>query len=207
MEGTDVHTGNVDDQPKNDHTFYGNGCENSYDSSLPYQGGSATACSTRLVSTLDPEMQKNGTYFTFSAATSTSGGSISSDNTNAPDTFCPLGWQLPYSGTGGDYYNQSRSWSYLFQKYSIISNRASVIRIRSYPFDYVYSGHYSLASAALFRQGNNYSSWSITNNMSEYAYRISVMDTFIVLNDPNTKYVAQPTRCNPRVSILILKHN
>ena len=148
-----------------DHTYYGNGCSGG--------NGSATPCSTRIIQTADSENQKNGTYYHFQAATSGAGGAISTDNTNSSDTFCPLGWQLPYSGTDGDYYNKSRSWNYLFTTYGVAfdaGTTADATKIKSYPFSYVYSGNYNWITGRLYNQSGNSGYWSSTVVSSTNAY-------------------------------------
>ena len=163
MEGTDIYTGNKDTSAAHDHTYYGNGCSNGWGTGG--DGGSSTSCTTRLVTTYDSvEIQKNGTYFHFQAATSGSGGSINTDNTDAPDSFCPLGWQLPYGGTGGDYYDKSKSRYFLLGKYNYGDNLNGNIGVMSYPLDYVYNGRYRWSSALLYFQGNQSAYWHLTSS-------------------------------------------
>ena len=147
-----------------DHTYYGNGCPSGY--------GETTPCSTRIVETSDNENQKNGTYYHFQAATSGAGGAISTDNTNSSDSFCPLGWQMPYGGTGGDYYDKSKFWNYLFNKYSIVDDETSATKVKSYPFSYVYSGFYHWNTGRLYNQSNNGNYWSSTVVSSTLAYSL-----------------------------------
>ncbi|MBR3156991.1 hypothetical protein IKF20_00965 [Candidatus Saccharibacteria bacterium] len=153
MEGTDINR-YADTSNLNDHSYYGNGCPNVWDSSAgaPYYGGSLVSCSTRIIETYQREVQKIGTYLNFQAATSGTGGAAYAPNIPVPDSFCPLGWQLPYDGTGGDYYDKSKSVNYLFNLYSF--DRLSYNNIMSYPFDYVLSGHLWIQPGALYRQGN-----------------------------------------------------
>ena len=127
-----------DTNKDNNHTYYGNGCTGDWNS------GSQIACSPAMVSTYDGEDQQIGVYYTFQAATSGSGGTtFATDNSNVPDTFCPLGWQSPYSGTGGDYYDKSRSWKFLFDKYSYDGSLTGSQGARSYPISIVMSGFYN----------------------------------------------------------------
>ena len=152
----------TDGNVTHDHTFYGNGCPQTW-----AEGGSKTPCSTRIIKTVDNENQKNGTYFNFQAATSGTGGALSTSNTVVPDTFCPLGWQMPYSGTGGDYYDKSKSWRYIFNTYhftasSMDSNNA----YGSYAHSQVLHGYFSFSSGLLVGQGTDSSFWSSTNSSS-----------------------------------------
>ena len=145
----------IDNNATHDHTYYGNGCSGG--------DGSATPCSTRIIQTADSENQENGTYFSFQAATSGFGGTIETENTNSSDTFCPLGWQLPYSGTGGDYYDKSKSWKYLFRIYNITTDDGGAtqsIKFRSYPFSNVFSGRFRWDTGLLYNQGDQSYNWS-----------------------------------------------
>jgi len=162
VEGTPADlTVYKDSNVTHDYTYYGRGCKNSYGDSG--EEGSQTPCADsdaggRIVKDGNNQDQKNGTYYTFQSSTSGTGGSMSTQNTNSPDTFCPLGWQLPYSGTGGDYYNQSKSWNYLFTTYTIAftdGTAADATKIKSYPFSYVYSGIYSWYTGRLYYQSTN----------------------------------------------------
>ena len=155
----------TDDDPTHDHTYYGNGCPNQW------MVTDDRPCTTRIVKDKNNEDQKNGTYYNFAASSSGTGGTITADNTNSPDTFCPLGWQLPYSGTGGDYYNKSRSWAFLLTKYE-----NGLAGFPYYPFSYVFSGFYYWASgygkAYDMTYGGTY--WSLTNSNSTNAYRANL---------------------------------
>ena len=164
----------ADSNVSHDHTYIGNGCSGG--------DGSITPCETRIVQTADNENQKNGTYYNFQAATDGSGGAITTDNTNSSDTFCPLGWQLPYGGTGGAYYDKSRSWNKLFTDYSIAfddGTAAGATKIKSYPFSYVYSGYYFWGTGRLYYQGNSGHYWSSTVVSSTSAYYLSTWSSVI----------------------------
>ena len=163
-----------DTNTAHDHTYYGNGCAGGT--------GSTTPCDTRIVQTADDDSQKNGTYYHFQAATSGSGGAITTDNTNSSDTFCPLGWQLPYSGTGGDYYNKSRSWNKLFTEYNIAFGNGTATdatKIKSYPFSYVYSGDYNWYTGRLYNQSNDGNYWSSTAISSADAYNLNTWSSVV----------------------------
>ena len=159
-----------------DHSYYGRGCGNGWGTGG--DGGSQTPCADsnaggRYIATLDGETQKNGTYYHFQAATSGAGGAIEADNANSPDTFCPLGWQLPYSGTDGDYYDKSRSLNYLFTTYGIRfvdETQADATKVGSYPFSYVLSGAYYWAKGRLYLQNGGGYYWQSTNNNLPNSY-------------------------------------
>ena len=171
VAGTDVSVyrdGNIN----HDHTYFGNSC------SIAERGGadsehkmSQTSCSTRIISTTQSgsDPQYIGVYYNYFAATTGSGGTtLSTDNTNAPDSFCPLGWQLPYSGTGGDYYDKSKSWNYLNSAYP------STHRRKNYPISLIFSGHFNWdngsAGTGLFWLEVNGYIWSSTIYSVNQAY-------------------------------------
>ena len=151
MEGTDVYRYKDATDIATAKTYYGNGCPIETE-----EAGSHVSCSSRVVQTADEETQTIGTYYNFSAATSGSGVSSPNDETNAPDTFCPLSWQLPYGGTGGDYYDQSKSWNYLFDLYNYSDGRV----LQTYPLSYVKSGVYYWSSGVLYGQSTVAQLWS-----------------------------------------------
>ena len=168
-----------------DHTYEGNGCSTT----------STTPCSDHIVSTYDNEDQKNGTYYTFQASTSGSGAGLSTKNTNAPDTFCPLGWQMPYSGTGGDYYDISRSIKVLLDTYQIDDNITGVHTLRSYPFSIVYSGYFDGPEGSLNNQGVAFNMLSsIILNRTEFQ-RFSIYGETVNYLGMNNKNRAQTIRC------------
>ena len=191
-----------------DHTYYGRGCSNGWGSDG--SGGSITPCADsdaggRYVETADNETQKNGTYYNFQAASTGSGGAITTDNTNSPDTFCPLGWQLPYSGTSGDYYDKSKSWNYLLTTYSIELDDGTEVdasKIKSYPFSYVYSGYYYWTVGRLYHQSVNGYYWSSTIVSSTNAYLLYTWSSGIRPAYSNNKVLGITFRCDYRISIL-----
>ena len=140
MEGTPDLRQYKDTAVSRDHSYYGNGCPNEWTSEEPYHNSSGVPCSNRTVTTVDGENQSIGSYYNVQALTSGTGGSMSTGET--PDTFCPLGWQLPYGGTGGDYYNKPKSWRYLFMQYNIADNLTGATSVLSYPFSYILAGYY-----------------------------------------------------------------
>ena len=173
------------------------GCSNEWGPS-DGSGGSDIPCETRIIETADGEFQKNGTIYNFQASTNGTGGAISDDNSNSSDTFCPLGWQLPYSGTGGDYYDKSRSWYYLFNVYDIAFNdgdRPDAAKIKSYPFSYVYSGTIRWTLGKLFNQTNGGYYWSSTVGDSGHGYTMSTWLTAIRPNLTESKNYGEAVRC------------
>ena len=166
----------IDGNATHDHTYYGRGCKNGW--GTDGDGGSITPCPDsdaggRYVKTADNETQKNGTYYNFQAATVGAGGAMATDKTDSSYTFCPLGWQLPYSGTGGDYDDKSRSWNHLFKSYGLHigdGTATDATKVKSYPFSYVYSGNYIWYTGRLYDQSSNGYYWSSTVVSSTNAY-------------------------------------
>ncbi|MBR2600733.1 hypothetical protein IKE07_01160 [Candidatus Saccharibacteria bacterium] len=198
MEGTDIQTGNKDTNSKHDHTYYGNGCPNTWgnDGDL----GSNTACSTRIVQTDDTENQKNGTYYHNQAATLGEGDAMGTDNAITPDTFCPLGWQLPYGGTGGDYYNKSKSFNYLITLYGYSSGEIGSKKMRSYPISYVLSGRYYWVQAMLYMQTIRTHFWTSTNKSGGNYYYFNLGPDYFVDNDFTGKKMGLALRCIPELA-------
>ena len=169
---------NYDSSTYHDHTYYGRGCSNGW--GTDGEGGSVTPCSDsdaggRIVKTADNEDLKNGTYYTFQAGTSGTGRSVETPNANSSDTFCPLGWQLPYSGTGGDYYDKSKSWKYLLATYNYAEvTQANSNKIKSYPISVIPSGYFDWVTGRLYYQTTHNMSWSSTISNSTGAYRFVV---------------------------------
>ena len=192
-------TGNIETSDAHDRTYYGNGCPNGWGSGG--DGGSPTSCDIDLVLTADNENQEIGTYYDFQAVTSGTGAAIKTDNTNAPDTFCPLGWQLPYSGSGGDYYNKSRSWKYLVEEvYRLTENVGT--KIRSYPFSYIQSGYYRWYAGRLYDATNAGYIASETAYGSGHAYRVSFYATTFNSPQQTGKRDGLSIRCDFDISNL-----
>ena len=190
-----------DSDVSHDHTYMGNGCKNGWGTSG--EGGSQTPCANsdaggRYVTTADGETQKNGTYFNFQAATVGAGGAMATDKTDSSYTFCPLGWQMPYSGTGGDYYDKSRSWNHLFKSYGLHigdGTATDATKIKSYPFSYVYSGTYRWNTGRLYYQSNVGYYWSSTVASSTNAYNLNTWSSVVRPAESNNKASGFAVRC------------
>ena len=206
VEGTNVYYPDTD--LAHDHTYYGNGCQRWWDSSEPHQGGSITACETREVETEDNETLLNGTYYHASAAFVGS-YSIGIDmNTLIPDTFCPLGWQLPYSGTGGDYYDKSKSWRYLITEYNIPSDATGQAIIRSYPFSYVKGGVYYWHLGALWYQNYRGHYWGDTKDAGNSIFTLGITNVNVEYANTEVSYPSfgNTLRCVPELATRIVFH-
>ena len=181
----------------NDHVFYGNGCPNGWDDSKPNAGGSTVACDSSTATTMDGETLSTKTVYSFQAATSGAGSTVVTANANSPDTFCPLGWQLPYGGTGGDYYDKSRSWRYLLTVYNIgfdPGTSADVTKVKSYPFSNIPSGSFHWSTGELYALGVNFYYWSPTVVLNYRGYTPTVRLGDIVITETSGKQFGSPIR-------------
>ena len=175
----------ADNNVLHDHVFIGNGCKTP----------SSITCSSRVEKTYDNEDQLIGVYYNFQAATSGTGGAMTEQYSNVPDTFCPLGWQMPYSGTGGDYYDISRSIKVLLDTYQIDDNITGVHILRSYPFSIVYSGYFDGPEGSLNNKGVAFNMLSsIILNRIEFQ-RFSIYGETVNYLGMNNKNRAQTVRC------------
>ena len=203
MEGTpaDIRV-YKDTNPAHDHTYYGNACPGLW--SPDGSTGSITPCESRIIATINDGDEKNGTYYTFQAASSGTGSSIGTDNTNTPDTFCPLGWQLPYGGTGGDYYDKSKSVRYLFTTYNLQSTQAGSDKARSYPLAYNYSGFLAINQGVLYAKDTHGNYWTSTSNESyNGAYRFNIFLNGAKPSDSSNRDVEYTVRCVKIITYLI----
>ena len=193
-------TTNIDTNVLHDHSYFGNGCSNGWDN------GSKTPCSKRTVMTFDNENLNNGVYYNYQAATSGTGGAITTDNTNAPNTFCPLGWQLPYGGTGGDYYDKSRSWRYLLTRYSISNDSTGANKLRSYPFSIILSGTFHWNTGRLHLMDNELYLWSTTVKSSSHAFDLFMYASGMNQDSNVSKTGGFTVRCVPELATRIVPH-
>ena len=197
VAGTDIHTGNMDQEKAHDHTYYGNGCSEGWGSG-DTPTGSKVACSSRVINTYDNENLSIGTYYNYQAVTSGTGADLSAKNVPSSDTFCPLGWQLPYGGTDGDYYNQSKSWKYLLVQYGkdyVENNIATKNFLMSYPFSYIYTGNYIWGIYGVLMYYGIHGVY-----MSSSSYNSDRMDRFYLWGskvnaDSDTKTYGMSARC------------
>ena len=206
MEGTNIYFPDTD--RTHDHTYYGNGCPNRQDQTIPDTwGGSEVACSTRLTQTYDGETQKIGTYYDGQAGSSGSGETVAEENANYPDTFCPLGWQLPYAGTGGDYYDKSKTWRFLYNTtYHYVSGAGIGNTISSYPFSEVYSGYMNGDVQRYFAMGSTVLHYSSTKLRTAY-YDFSLSTNGLNVSQGAGARDRHSLRCGFMVSILTYVEN
>ena len=199
MAGSDIRTGNEESDRRKNHTYYGNGCPNAWGGDGPYYNGSGVSCSTRLVNTYDGEGQDLGTYYSFSAA-ALNAEDISTDNTDTLDSFCPLGWQLPYGGTGGDYYDKSKSWIYLFDVYGYRTSSGGATKTRTYPISWIKGGYIYFGNASLYNINNNVNIHTATIGSQFESYRY--VDWNMTQSIKNDKRYGNNIRCVTRKSNL-----
>ena len=191
MEGTNINY-IQDGNTAHDYTYYGNGCPDLWSGS-----GSSVACSSNTETTIDGETQEIGVYYDFQAASAGTGSSIGTANANTPDTFCPLGWQLPYDGSGGDYYDKSKSWRYLFASYSLAinpGNSSSSVAMRSYPFSMILAGDFTWYKGVLYVMTTNAYFWSSTVSSETKSYYLDLTKTSIK-NLENGRNLGNSIRC------------
>ena len=204
MEGTDL-TPYIDINANHDHTYYGNGCPGGWNS------GSTVACESKETRTWSGgtgdkyrgEKQDIGTYYHFQAATTGSGGALTEDNAIASDTFCPLGWQLPYGGKGGDYYDKSKSFRFLTNSYNFVTS-SDGYKEMMYPFDYIPSGATDFGTGRLYEMNINGSSgslnaWSNTNTNDTAASKKQIWSSSIEIYNFPKKYGVS-IRCVPELA-------
>ena len=193
MAGTDIYR-YKDTSVNHDHTYYGKGCSNGWDS------GSRVSCSIETVTTFDSEIQDIGTYYTFQASSVGSANTEpSEDFASVPDTFCPLGWQLPYDGTGGDYYNKSKSWKYLFGLYGIDDSTAGIHKLDSYPTSYVMNGMFNINYGEIYVAGMNGFYWSSSLPTSKNnGYAMNTWGTAVKLAKSDYRLNGDALRCVTR---------
>ena len=190
MAGTEL-VGYKDDHLNWSTTYYGNGC------SQGWNGTDTKSCSIKTVRTWTGrdtdedkflgEIQKIGTYYNYgSASAGTAGDVYAPDNTNISDSFCPLGWQLSYGGSGGDYYDKSKSWRYLLAAYNIpVGSGAWGGKLAmAYPLDYVPSGAADFLNGKVVEahsEGVNgsYDGWTATIQSQAFSYKLQMWSNTI----------------------------
>ena len=129
-----------------------------------------------------------GNHYTWNAATAGTGGTITS--TNATDSICPKGWQLPTSNN-----SNSGSFQALTNAYSISSNAAgSTAILVSAPLYFVRSGF--VASGSLWYAGLSgfYLSSTASSNTSGVHY-LSFSSGGVNPSNFFYRYYGQSVRC------------
>lgn len=131
-----------------------------------------------------------GNHYTWNAATAGTGGTITS--TNATDSICPKGWQLPTSNS-----SNSGSFQALTNAYSISSNAAGSTALVSSPLYFVRSGF--VGSGSLRYAGNEELSWSSTaHSITSYAYALVFYSDYVSPSYYAYRYRGFSVRCLAR---------
>ncbi len=167
-----------------EHTYFGNG--NGPNANL------GTVGTTYETTTYDGETQKIGTYYTFQAATVGTGASFSTDGEQAPDSFCPAGWQLPI----GNNQNVNKAFQKLLNSYSITNNSAGSNAGRSYPLSYLLSGYYFWSSGRVNSLGSRGNWWSNTIEVGgARAYYLRIYEVEVYADGDYDMRSGFPLRC------------
>ena len=182
----------IDGNIYHDQTYYGLGC--------PSKGstGYDVPCTSRITPTKNDGDEDIGVYYKYQAATSGSGAGSKDTYTNSPDTFCPLGWQLPYVGTGGDYYDQSKSWKYLFNRYGYDNTPAGKEGIWAYPLSYIFAGHFYWNKGSLSGLNGDSHYWSSTVDSEWAAFRLYIWVNGYAESVTDNKLYGFTVRCVTR---------
>ena len=131
-----------------------------------------------------------GNYYQWNAATAGTGGSITS--TNAIDSICPKGWQLPTSNN-----SNSGSFQALMNAYSISSNATGSTKITQPPL-YFHPG--GLVRSGSLRDAGLYGLyWSSTARSSfSNAYNLGFSSGYVNPSGSYYRYDGQSVRCLAR---------
>ena len=128
-----------------------------------------------------------GNHYTWNAATAGTGGTITS--TNATDSICPKGWQLPTSNN-----TNSGSFGGLTAAYSISSNTAGSTALVSSPLYFVRSGHVDSGSLRFAGYYGYYWSSTAFSSTSD-AYALSFNSGYVYPSVISTRYLGRSVRC------------
>ena len=128
-----------------------------------------------------------GNLYQWNAATAGTGGTITS--TNATDSICPKGWQLPTSNN-----SNSGSFQALMNAYSISSKSAGSTTITQTPLYFNPSGLVFFGSLKFAGSGGYY--WSSTAGSStSYAYFLYFSSGGVYLSNDRPRSDGQSVRC------------
>jgi len=170
----------LDTDATHEHTYFGNG-----------SNYSQTVGNTYQTTTYDGETQKIGTYYNFQAATIGTGAALTDDGEQAPDSFCPAGWQLPIGNTQ----NVDKAFQKLLNSYSISNNSEGSAAARKYPLSYLLSGSYYWGSGRLYDLGSSGNWWSGTFEEEGGAYGLDIYEDEIYADDNRSMGNGFPLRC------------
>ena len=131
-----------------------------------------------------------GNHYTWNAATAGTGGTITS--TNATDSICPKGWQLPASNN-----TNSGSFGGLTAAYSISSNTAGSTALVSAPLYFIRSGNVNLGSLAS-AGGYGYYWSSAASSSTGGAYNLNFSSSIVNSSYGSNRYIGRSVRCLAR---------
>ena len=152
---------------------------------------SLSECTTAGNSQEVCEHGHNGNYYNWYAATAGSNAENMNDGDEAPQSICPKGWRLPYSG-----YNQtgSKSWLYMLSN-SIAnygSNAATSQAMRTDPFYIPRAGDYD---GSVDSAGSVGGYWSSTANGYGSACQLLFYSSYVYPQYGNDAYYGYSVRC------------
>ena len=128
-----------------------------------------------------------GNHYTWNAATAGTGGTITS--TNATDSICPKGWQLPTSNN-----SNSGSFQALTNAYSISNNAAGSTALVSAPLYFVRSGYVTSGTLRFAGYYGDYWSSTAYSNTSS-AYELCFTSGYVGPSNYANRYYGQSVRC------------
>ena len=125
-----------------------------------------------------------GNYYTWHAVIADT-TRYTSGNHNTT-SICPTGWHIPTGNTSGEYYVLNTNAN------SGATNTST--GLRSYPTNFLYSGHFSTSSAS--NRGSRGLYWSSAAYNANYSYFLSLNSTVVYPGtDYNNKYFGLTARC------------
>ena len=165
----------------------------------PVQSG---APSTNLTG----EDQKTGVYYNWYTATAGTGTwSITTAGTQATDSVCPAGWQLPrYSAVNGTSTTApNKSWMRLIRDtYKIIttqgdqgSSSTANATLHGFPFSLPYSGGVNWQSGGIDYQGAYGAFWSAGSTSQTHARRLDFYGTSVWPETSGARLYGFSVRC------------
>ena len=135
-----------------------------------------------------------GNYYSWEAATAGTGHSYTSEGSQAPDSICPKGFELPLSHTNNN--NVSGSFYNLLNQYGFTSSTGSGTNsITRDPLFFVRSGYVGPDFHYLFNAGNYGYYWSSVARSSSNAYLLSFFSSNVSPSSNIIRYVGQSVRC------------
>ena len=179
-----------------------------------WTGGSSPVTSTTALDkdALTPngdnaETQYMGHYYNWYAATAESGKFSDIDTASeAADSICPRGWQLPASHTA----DSTKSWQNLLTTTywgdtdnrdgaSNLSSAEGAAMLHKMPLSIVFSGYYNWVVGGLSSRGSGGGYWSSTPNSNYYnAYNLNFGSTNVNPQGSNNKPYGFTIRCVAR---------